>query len=248
MKKFVIVSSPRSGTRMLSSMLNSIEGINCWNEILRPDVIIKPQMIGHPSNKIFDNCNKDEKTIIDIIFNENNHQSIANGFVAHFWNGLEDTSLKYELTDNLNPWPFLVKDKDIYIIHLQRQNKFRRFISHVVANNNEWHWLKGNNKPKLNKVWIDKEVAISNIKQANIKQQAINDIFCDHKVYNLFYEDLSSISGSVNLHHFELLIYYGLCIKNLNIKEIKSSTNKIIEDYSSVVENWDEVKDLDICS
>lgn len=247
--KFVIISMPRSGSRMLSSAMNYTYEKKqswCWNELLRPDVLAKKQMIGHPSNDIFKEVDpEDETSVMDKFFAFYDMSVNCAGFVAHFWNGFEETSRKYELTDNLNPWPYLIDEYyngGVNFILLFRKNLFRRYVSHVVANGGEnceapscWHIF--NDSMRINvKVKINREKAIANIRQAQRKIDAIKSMFDGLPVY---YEDIN--------RHWEDIVKST----NPSCNGIPNSipvTTKIIQDYSNVVENWDEVKDLDICS
>jgi hypothetical protein len=248
-RKFVIISMPRSGSRMLSSALNYTyekEQSWCWNEILRPDVLAKKQMIGHPSNNIFAYADpEDETSVMDNFFAFNNVNVACAGFVAHFWNGFEETSRKYELTDNLNPWPYLIDEYyngRVNFILLYRKNLFRRYISHVVANGGEnaevpscWHMF--NESMRMNvKVRINREKAIANIRQAKRKIDAISSLFDG---LHVCYEDVNTQWKNI------VKLTNPLCD---GVPDSVAVTTKIIQDYSSVVENWDEVKDLDICS
>lgn len=247
-RHFVIISMPRSGSRMLSSALSYVrEDFNqslCWNEILRPDILEKKQQKGHPPNSVFDDCNKnDECDIIDKFLSISANKIMCCGFVCHFWNGLEETSRKYELTDNLNPWPWLIQKQDeIDFYLLYRENLFRRYISHVLANGGykadkepTWH-LFGEKDNRNIKVYIDRDKAISNINQAKKKIEAIKTLFNPEEI---IYEKIEQ--------EWKNIVRLTSGDFNYTPKNIKPITSKIIEDYSSVVENWEEVKDLDKC-
>ena len=126
MKDFLILSTPRSGSNMLISMLRQIEGVTCWGEIFRPE---------HRDAKAF-------RKIARAFGGRNRALRFHEQSALEFWQKLVASmagscdhfgaKLFYHHREGDPIWDH-IRGGNIRILHLYRASLFDTFVSYHVA-------------------------------------------------------------------------------------------------------------------
>ena len=167
--KFVIITSPRTGSNLLVSLLSSHKNINCYGEVFN-----------HITNK---NC----KELWESTFKRKMPFIKSVGFKIFYEHPLS--------SEDKEVWNFIAKDKNIKIIHLVRDNVIRSQLSLLIAyRTNIWGLT-----PKMKdiplekrKVNVEMESFIRSIKQIDKNKELTKKRFQEHSYYEISYEKLTS--------------------------------------------------------
>lgn len=124
--KFVIFSSPRSGSTLLCNMLNQHPQILCYHEIFHPKKIFYGQNI---SNNI---------GVSTVQERDRNTEK----FLARIWaNSFNNRAIGFKIFPNQNSTAasLILKDRKVRKILLVRRNQIKSFVSYLIAlKTNKW--------------------------------------------------------------------------------------------------------------
>jgi LPS sulfotransferase NodH len=134
-KKFIILSTQRSGTSYLSNLLQSHSKIVCYSELFHPErcSFDYPLFPEDTDEKVLQFRNsKPKKFLKEMIFRgyEENFKSV--GFKIHYPQ-LEDKRFKPATS-------WLKKDRKVMVIHLIRKNFLNTLVSHKLALGSKIWW------------------------------------------------------------------------------------------------------------
>ena len=114
-KRFVILSSPRSGTHMLRTSLNKHRNVESLAEMFNPDLI---------GDEAFDTLTPEKTILSEHIYRPYTSEISAVGFAIHRagaplgnWGGV---------------WDLLEADQELHVILLHRHDLLRRYLSHCT--------------------------------------------------------------------------------------------------------------------
>ncbi|MEM9819878.1 MAG: FkbM family methyltransferase [Bacteroidota bacterium] len=171
-RKFIILSSPRSGTHMLRTALRNHVDIVAGSELFNPDFIRdRPFGPETPAKEILD----------QYIFRDYPPNIKMVGFIIH------RSGTPFGNWPNL--WPMLAADKSIHVISLRRRNLLRRYLSYQVMRTfrgsipNPLHF----DPERLEKDFVDQEKEIEDFDRR----------FAGHPLMQIYYEDLCADYPSV---------------------------------------------------
>ncbi len=163
--KFLILSSPRSGTHMLRTALNNHPKIVCQSEMFNPDFIISED---------YDVTASDDHILQNHIFKDYADGVDAVGFILH--------RSRARFGDWPDLWNKLEANKDIKIILLHRENLLRRYLSHQVMR-----------AKRTGSDIVQKFTAFELANEFAEMQQELIDFterFAGHSILKISYEDL----------------------------------------------------------
>lgn len=198
--EFVIVSSGRSGSNLLVSLLNSHENVEAHGELFR-------FLNGDSSLKRWNE-----------IFNYKNKNIQTAGFKLFYYHPFDG--------ENTDIWNILQSDKSIKIIHLIRENRIRVYVSLMVANKTG----KWRNKSGKAKSIEDKRISLDAdefIKWAEQKEKYETDTrkkFKDHPFFEVSYENLVRNRETV---FDNLLTFLGVSKMKLHSALRKQNSEKL---------------------
>lgn len=208
-KKFVILGMPRTGSNLLKSLLNNHEKISAQGEHF--------DFLGEKSgvevfNKVFPPTSKKDAVGFKLFYNHPIDSS--------------DTSI----------WNILLSDTTFKIIHLQRKNILRAFVSKHIADRSK-QWIKTGYED----VMIDKSVRIPienmintfNLMERNIAMS--NKMFRNHPLIEVFYKDLCT-----NRENTLLKIQNFLDIPQMPMESNLQKQNP--EPLDKLIQNFHEVR------
>ncbi|MCG9973014.1 sulfotransferase [Christiangramia crocea] len=166
-KKFVIISTARTGSTLLATLLNSHQNIICEGEIFK-------NLNGKSCSKIWQEFfSKKPKKI---------HQVGFKLFYFHPYDEDKDV------------WNIINNDKTITIIHLKRKNLLRIFLSQKIGLKTKL-WTDNINRPNnlsLNtkKVTLDYHACIGAFEEIEDYENITRLNFQRHNYLEVYYEDL----------------------------------------------------------
>lgn len=176
MKNFLLLTTPRSGSTWLGTLLDDHPDVSMYGELFLPhDVPEKyKELRQHDPEKFFRFKEKSKK----------HRPGVTHDYLDHVYKTSENA-----VGFKLMAWPFLIhpeimsycKHNDIYILHLTR-NAQERTISYAVAEQrNNFHSLEQESELK-EKITLDK----ARVKKLYKKQRALSSAL------NLFVKNTSS--------------------------------------------------------
>ncbi len=164
-RKFIILSSPRSGTHMMRTALKNHPNIVAGTELFNPDFLKDKDFDAHTPERIILSQN---------IFRDYPPKVKTVGFIIH--------RSGTPFGDWPNLWNMLREDKSIYILSLRRRNLLRRYLSYQVMKT-----FRGAHPQPLH---FDPEVLESDFKYQQKEVDLVDQQFANHPLKKVYYEDL----------------------------------------------------------
>ena len=166
-RKFIILSSPRSGTHMIRTTLRNHPDIAARSELFNPD-FQRDKPFG-PDTPALEILNK-------YIFRDYPEHIQMVGFIIH--------RSGTPFGDWPDLWPMLQNDRSIYVISLRRRNLLRRYLSYQVMRT-----FRGKPPQPLT---FDPEVLKKDFIYQEKEIEAFDQQFEGHPLIKVYYEDLCS--------------------------------------------------------
>lgn len=166
-KHFIVLTRSRTGSNMLSSLLNNHPNINVQGEIFR-------RLNG-----------QNYKDVLASGFPKQPFYIKANGFKIFYYHPQDDPSSDI--------WNDLVKMQNLHIIQLKRRNVLRSLISSKIAANKKfWMSTESTDTVKLSEriVTLTEEELRDGFEYTKRRINKAEQMFCSHPFLTLFYEDL----------------------------------------------------------
>ena len=167
-RKFVILSSPRSGTHMLRTSLDNHRNIVCLTEMFNPDYTAGKYAFAEdtPEQQILD----------DYIFSPQEWKIRAVGFCLH------RAGARFGKWPHL--WETLAAMPDLLVISLHRKNLLRRYLSFHLRPK------RGVPKSPPAPLVLDRNQLIADFQLQAAKIAEFDRQFHDHPLMTVAYEDL----------------------------------------------------------
>jgi LPS sulfotransferase NodH len=166
-RHFIVLTRSRTGSNMVSSLLNSHPNIDVQGEIF---------------SKLNGQTYKD---VLASGFSKQPFYIKAAGFKIFYYHPLDDPSSDI--------WNDLVKMKNLHVIHLKRRNVLRSLISSKISTNqNIWRSIESKGTSKLSErtVTLTEEELRDGFEYTKRWINEAEQMFCDHPLLTLYYEDL----------------------------------------------------------
>jgi LPS sulfotransferase NodH len=208
--RFVVLSAPRSGSNMLSSMLNSHPQILCHHELFNPERIRYALQLRNSDFKLAD-C-----------IEERNADPL--GFLAKAWAcdlGMPCTGFKMTHRQNQLIFDTVLADAQVKKIVLKRNNAVKVHVSRLIAEQNDVWEEYGKAQPKkVNQVAVDLDELQRDIDFNQAYYQQIDDVLSQSKQDYLMveYESLNQLDTQQ-----QLLNYLQLDFQPLTTPSVKQA-------------------------
>ena len=230
--KFMISCTARSGSSMLSTLLNSHPRVLCHGEILAaPHESAGPYHEFRRQGIDIDDWLREyrktrpEAFLYDVCFNPAGHQSVGFKFKLE-----ESLSKKYKLFRDL-----LAADRDIRIIHLQRTNILDKYISlQMTKQSGIFSIRSGSQRPELRPFAIDIPEFVAYVREDRRRHKAAFDLFKKHQCLHLTYEELCQSRPAALAKAQDFL--------ELPEADLATMMVKVIENNSDLVLNLSEAQ------
>lgn len=167
-RKFLLLTSPRSGTHMLKTSLDAHPNMVCLTEMFNPDYIAREYD--------YDDSMPAPQVLKKYIYKDYEPEVKAVGFCLH------------RFGSNFGNWPnlwnILKNTEDLYIVSLTRNNLLRRYLSVQLQQ------IPNLAKTKLEPKVFDPVELKEDFTRQNKKIDEFNQFFSDHPIINVTYEQL----------------------------------------------------------
>ncbi len=229
--RFVILTQARTGSNMLSSMLDAHPAVRCFGEAFNP-------------GSSFGYENWVQKSLL---------RKFCNRFLRDYCvETYLDSLLSVKPSDNLRSIGFRViypgqfdrwsnfryywRTHDFKIISLVRRNLLRKYVSSIIASS-EGVWSTQEHRGAAARVEVDLEHFRRNIKRMETIYQLIDTLTIEFRGIQVSYEELSSNGDSIMK---TLLEFLG--VEEVNVDAMKSKTaQQNPERLSELIANYEEV-------
>ena len=223
-KKFIIITTARSGSQMLVEFLNKQKNIRCEDELLQMDkeekfknlirrlpninlTSIFGDLLGEKPSRFVENRNKNFREYLEVW--ENVLPCKYFGFKIFFKNHIDNKLFDLEKRITQDSFLTYVKQNDISIIHLTRDNMLLKYISEQVSRITKvWTSIKSDHQ---NTDLVKVEIPYGKFKHfrnARLEEdQSVTD-FCyqnDIKYYHTTYENLT---GENYAYHYKSILEF----------------------------------------
>lgn len=231
--KFMISCTARSGSSMLSTLLNSHPRVLCHGEILAaPHESAGPYHELRKQGTDVDEWLRDYRQehpgayLYDVCFNPAGHQSV--GFKFKMEESLADAYKSFR--------DLLVADTDIKIIHLQRKNILDKYVSlQMTKQSGVFSIRSSSQRPKLSPFAIDIPDFIAFVRKDRQRYESAIELFKDHPCLHVTYEELCESRPEALAKVQDFLELPQADLATMMVKVIKKNTDLVL--------NLDEVRE-----
>lgn len=213
-RKFVIITTARSGSNLLVDLLDSHPNITCHGELF----------------KFFNQGNP--STIWDTTFKLKSKSKYYVGFKIFYDHPLD--------SDDDTIWNLIQRDKTIKVIHLVRNNMLKTYVSLQIAYKVDVWKSKEDIDPILvddKRVHIDIASCFKEFKRIEDAMEKTRRSFKHHDFIEITYEDLTHTTEAVTGKLFEHLGLAGFTVTS----NLKKQNNESLE---SLIVNYKPLKDV----
>lgn len=205
-KKFIIISTQRSGTNLLVNLLRSHSNVVCYTEIFKENN--RPLWFFQKTNsKTYQLAQKYPVDYLNHYFFRNYSENVKAVGFKYMYYQLHTQKIK-KVIENFN------KEQDL-IIHLKRKNKLRAFLSLKLMEENKIS-TKLISENELGRFQNKKPSGIKNFKPIYIKSDELKTYIEKIYVYETQHSEL------IKNHHHITVFYEDL------LKEMIKTANQII--------------------
>jgi LPS sulfotransferase NodH len=228
--RFLIVSAARTGSTMLRNMLNS-----------HPDICCHGEVFSMPLIRGFVGLRQGEKSPV-LHKMQHLRKSDPLGYLREyvFYPGpFKAIGAKILYDDLLAPeWKVvfdaILADRDLRIVHLFRENRLKRFLSHYITRVTNVHVVTDlKDRPPVEPIWVSPKDCVHDIEQVEQLENQFRDFFHEHPVFEITYEQ---IVGNRKLD--ELQRFLGLGPATLRTKTVKLNSDKL----QDLLKNYGELE------
>lgn len=166
-RRFVVLSRSRTGSNMLLSFLNS-----------HPNVYAEGEIFGRLNGRNY-------TKMLAAAFGKQPRDIKARGFKIFYYHPIDDTKS--------NIWNDLVDMNNLHVVHLKRRNILRTLLSRKIAETNDV-WLTADSGSKNSvspkQVFFTVKELTEGFEQTRQWEKNGDDMFRDHNILSIYYEDL----------------------------------------------------------
>lgn len=229
--KFIILGKGRSGSNFLRGLLDDHSQVFTFGELFRD-----PQRIGwgrsdyrkylHSSKLISLTQNDPNEFLENRVFRKFPKNISAVGFKIFYHHAQKDGREAV--------WTFLKDSKDIKVIHLKRENILKRLLSLRKAFiTNSWKTGTPTFQSPETKILLTYEECLQEFIELKETQAKYDELFKDHPVLELVYEDLAS---DRNKEMKRVQAFLGIRAEPLQPSTYKQSHKPLSESISNYFE------------
>ncbi len=187
--KYIVLSSPRSGTNHLIHLLGSHPAIRSFGELFQPDFLLgnpTPTLLEHPLVfHVFKRYRSKYPVFLlhHFIYRRHYSRMKSVGFKI-FYDHAKSEQLAYV-------WDYLARKKDLKIIHMIRKNSLKALVSFTIAKQTHEFITFTKSQEHTNlRIHLEFEECIRYFRQAQVWQKYYADFFGSHAIHRVLYEDL----------------------------------------------------------
>ncbi len=184
--KFVIVSTPRTGTNLVIEMLNSHPDCFSGYEIFSDTHVANRHVPWYLPDVTDDAALCDLRATDPLAFLRHlEERTFAEGFQAvgfklMYWEGSRFPTVR----------DYVAADRLIRIIHVKRRNLLRRYLSYRLAEETGQWWTAADAEVRRTKIVLTLPEILADIAMVRTQQREYDQLLVNHRVLELYYEDI----------------------------------------------------------
>ncbi len=224
--RFVLLCTPRTGSNLLCTLLDSHPDILCHHEIFNPSGIFYAL---HLRDKGFSLGSMEER------------QNDPLEFMQRIWKyRFGCTHIGFKLNRHQNPQVLhtVLEDRQIRKVILKRRNRVKAFVSWLVAESvNQWEVYRDEdlvkNRPRVE---VDVPALLDNISYCKNYYSEVQEALetSGQACFSLYYEDLFNISEQQRLLEFLEVDSRGIELTFRSVKQNPDNLREIVSNYSEL--------------
>jgi hypothetical protein len=232
---FMITCAARTGSSMLVNLLQSHPQITCHMEIFNPKRV--EGFYGSYRKALSDPAyeermralrHNDPKTFIyKIAFDPQGRRCVGfkfkyDEFILPVFSGTRE---------------ILIGDRDINIVHLRRRNLLKRYLSWFVVNKVTGKTMRTVREAEIESppVVLNPDECRKNFEETERREANAREIFRDHRVFELAYEDLTNELADATVDQLQKFVGVGVrSLRTVFAKLSKDQLSKEISNYSEL--------------
>ena len=188
--QFLIMTTGRTGSSHLLSLLQSHPEIRHWGEIIGGWHLkqegVKPRMNQHGPVAYIISCY------------ESDVDDLAIGMKIHYHQFRTAYGLNVGVKELSQIRQFFLSNKQIKIIHLKRHNKLRMLVSKKIAETtDQWQLYKESRRSACVSVHLSPQECNRAFKKNSRQEEHYDQLFQDHDLLEVYYENLVSDQTAV---------------------------------------------------
>ncbi len=249
MKKFVVVGTQRTGTTLIRTTLNSHPQVTCTGEVFKVPGwyvdrvsrrIIRRTAFQDPSSY----SAWTEKSLLRRLghyaWRARNTREYLDQFYSDQSSEAKGFKVMYNQTQRFPAVIPYIRDHQISVIHVVRENFLKTLVSRIVAEQrNLYHARQGSDAPrKAIKVTVPADRLIGELQRIKLHTNRWQELFGDTPHYlRVVYE---SFSRNKEKEGAEMLAFLGLGSSAMSSSLVKINSDSLVD----VIENYSEVESL----
>jgi LPS sulfotransferase NodH len=228
--RFIILARSRTGSNFLRGLLNAHPQITVLGELFQNERQIGWAYPGYSqSNRIFSLfLEHPVEFLSQKVFRNFPTQTRAVGFKIFYYHA--------QSNNWRSVWPYLQQDQNLHVIHMKRQNLLKTYLSKKKADLTDV-WVDTNSDSQNRKpfsVSLDFKECQETFSQTRAWENEYDAFFGHHKVFEIYYEDLSQDYSKVMQRVFDFLNVDQYPVKPQTRKQSKRSLSETIENYAEL--------------
>lgn len=237
MEKFVILTTKRTGSTRLVSLLDSHPQIMCMEELLLSADCLKTSPLKYAYSS-FRNKNLVSKLRHKFFRERSNRKYLEFVFSEKEYSACGFKVMGSQIRENLNMISIL-NEMSVKFILLKRKNLLKKLISHKIAlTTGEWSRKKSDEYDRI-KVKLDKSTLLNGLDNLVRADRNLEKLLTGCQVLTVFYEDtFGKNQTKVLTEILSFLNIKGSAILKSNL--MKQNSNQLID----LVENYKEIVEI----
>jgi len=234
MKKFVILSTQRSGSTLLVTYLNQHSNITCYKELFSFTPPEKNPNYSRAGYKEYIHRNYSRKflSFLNKNFLIENYLKDLYGFGSSDAVGFK---LMYNQLKHKTPLKKWLQKRDVYVIHLIRENLLKTLSSEEIAKKNQKYVSKSSKVQNNTSVHINTREILSDLqkRKSKIESHKLNK----KEYYEITYEDITNNTKETvkSILSFLNLEKVDVDLEDKIHKQNPRSLDRRIDNYNEVV-------------
>ena len=229
--RFAIVSSARSGSNMLQSLLDRHPEVRCYGEIFNPSYPLGYQKWANRSlfKRLFCKYGRDRSVqeYLDSLFEFPRDSVTAVGFKVMYPGQFNRCAI----------FPFYWQEHSFKIVRLVRDNLLRRYVSGQIARRDE-RWSSNQAREDVVTIRVTPEEARTSLRKMELINRNIDAVVAEFDSITVKYEQL--VNGSADVIG-KVCSFLGVSAESLDRLEARTARQNPYS-LAVLIENYEEIR------
>jgi LPS sulfotransferase NodH len=234
--RFIVLGRPRTGSTFLRSALNNHRELFTFGELFRHDQISWEPHLGRPAPRVIDYySNHPVEFVENRVYRSYPAHIRAVGFKIFYHHAHKEF--------NEPIWSYLYANPHIRVVHIERRNLLKTYVSHKLAFlTGTWKLTKENGRSATPAISLTYEECEEEFRTATEQEQSYATRFANHPVLMLVYEDLVKYFDREVERLEDFLGVTRLTIQPTTLQQSKRPLSQQIVNYHELKEQFQNTR------